>query len=433
MLLNRTRSWLTAAAFLLLGTSAGLAQHDMQLTQLEDPYEYHNGQPFAMFDETGYGKGPKGPKPNEGFFGSIERMSWFVSKPDTSLIGSPLGTIDLTGGGLDFTDENLLTNGFLTGTPGWGNRYEFGMMVDDRGWLLSVFGTVRQSQRAVTGPATILFNDPELRLAGFTDANGDGIDDDLNGNSIFGRDGEDLGTDDGMGGFILPFDGIPDVAAPVDLGDLIYNIPSFSQVVIENHVEISGVEVMRSWRAEQFHNGAVLEYYAGARFLQIDDRFRIAASGGPLDRFDLDQKVDNHIVGPQVGARIQKQQGRFVYSAEGRFLAGVNFRSINQSGSIATNADPSLGTSPVNLEPNSFINSFHDEHFSPVGEFRVSASYFLTQAIAIKAGFTGIMADGIGRASNTIDYRLPAPEITDPGDGEDFFTTGFSLGIEVNR
>ena len=93
----------------------------------------------------------------------------------------------------------------------------------------------------------------------------------------------------------------------------------------------------------------------------------------------------------------------------------------------------SLECFAASFEPHSFTNSRSDETFAPIGELRLNAHYQLTKVFALKMGYTGIIAGGMGRASRRIDYTLP--DITIRGDrkSEAFITNGFDFGFEMNR
>ena len=405
----------------------------------------HDTQPFAPADLSDYGNGLK---PNIGYFFSYERLYWSLSKPSTADIGSSTAEGFFNEQGLSVFEQNSFDTDFLKSTATWGNRYEGGYMdTNDYGWLVSVIHHLSQNQQCVLPGAQVLFDDPSGFLLGFLDANFDDIDDDVNGNNVFGRDGEDLGTpnDNPPPEFIPPPDGIIDVDAPTDFDDLVTFLPTFRVLFASQHTELNSVELMRMYRAPRLHNGGVLELYYGVRWMKIDDRFNLFGQGGVLDEFMSETKVENSMVGPQIGVRYGHQRGRWTFSTEGRFTAAANFQSVHQKTLFATNAavtgeDPMDGETmtparnfPLNLRPLASKVTASDEEFAPIGEFRIQTSYQLTRSMGLKVGYTAMMVDGISRASNRIAYRLPEMGLLNSGTRQDMFINGLSLGFEINR
>lgn len=383
----------------------------------------HKVQPFGPADISDYGNGPP---LRTGFFLSYERLYMAIGKPDSTTIGS------LAAEGPTVLDEiptflsNSFSTDFLKSTSTFGNRWEFGWRdTDQYGWLLSVIDHLSQNQSCQVTGGRVLFDDPNNFLVGFTDADGDGFDDDLDGDGIFGRDGID--TD---------FNNEPDLSAPTDLGDSRSFLPTFTTIDFSNHSEINSVEIMRTYRAPRLHGGGQFELFYGARLFRLDDWFIITANGGIFADTMVETKVQNNIAGPQIGARYSHQRGRWVLSLEGRFMPGVNFQNLRQKAEVATfgPAEPS-GTqnAPVNLTRTASKDVVNDEQFGPVAELRFQTSYIVTRSVAIKASYNVLAVGGITRASNRIDYTLPNFGITDSPRGEDLFVDGFSLGIEVNR
>jgi len=425
-------------------------------------------QPFAPADISDYGNGPK---PRLGYFFTYERVYWSMSKPSTTDVGANEAEgfyeeLPAVPGKLIY-EENSLDTDFLKNEFGFGNRFEFGYMdTNDYGWLVGVLSHVEQTQELILPSATVLFNDPQGFLGpDFQDANMDGIDDDLDGDSNYGRDGFDPN---------FPHDGIPDEGTIIDIppalpirvvdeDDKVVYIPRFDVLTVMNHTQIDGVEVMRMYRAPRLHNGGMFELLYGARLLQVEDEFGFFGSGGVLHETSIFNRALNRIVGPQLGGRYSHQRGRWLFAAEGRFLAGLNFQSITQQSRFAsiagyTNDRPvppeegDLVPDPDNpppegapgflggTAPNAFnglraYSSFarkDEEEFAPVLELRLQSSYQFTRSIAFKIGYTAMFTDGISRGSNTIDYTAIKLGIIEDSK-QDLFVQGLSLGIEFNR
>jgi hypothetical protein len=150
------------------------------------------------------------------------------------------------------------------------------------------------------------------------------------------------------------------------------------------------------------------------------------------------------MVGPQIGLRWFKQRGRWTTSLEGRFMAAANFQAVQQITNLGTNLLPNYVQNPPQVAPNQFTPIFfqglgsHSSQFtttfSPVGELRVNTAFQITRAVALKVGYTGIIAGNVTRASNRISYSGPnLISIQDNGAHQLFYSNGVNFGIEINR
>lgn len=445
MSINWKRSLVIACAVLLGGTRAASAQHvHGEVQHPFDTHAKHDFQPFAPAPLSEYGDGPQ---PNEGWFFTYERAHWHVGAPEFAEVGSTdqefprfVNFGQFAGRPLPISYENGMSNGYMDSEAAYTNRYEFGYVIDDCGWIVSVNSRLRQEQLNLLNGTVVLFDDPLGLLNGYVDLDGDGWIDDLDGDGIHGPDGIDDDLDN---------DGIP-----ADLDDLVYIPPRFDTLKIRNIAETSGAEVMRLFRYDVLHYGGVFEWGIGGRYFEFDDTFYFSGgtrdnvipltpvTGGDLARTIFKHKVDNHIVGPQIQARWSRRSGRWTLSSEGKFTAGMNFRSLRQEGEIATqfrldqitlDGEPIPPNFIVATDQTTFKNRIYDEHFSPLAELRLDASYQLTKGVSLKFGWTGMFADNVVRATNTIIYRVPTMAIADPGHGEDLIIQGVNVGVEWNR
>jgi hypothetical protein len=489
-------------------------------------------QPFAPVDISDYGNGIK---PRRGFFFSFDRMEWTISRPKVVDIGAPIpGYFLEPGGNLNqtqfpvttpvpsqvgtdtseggtFYESNSANTSQLRSKFGPGGRYEFGYMdTNDYGWLCSIISHVSQNQGYSETGATVLFNDPTGFLQGFvgfggsaTGSSGTGSgtsqDADLNNNGVFGRDGNALG-----------------VPATPDNGDARTFIPRFQYLSYTLHTELNGVEIMRMYRLPRMHNGAELDLLYGVRYFSFYDRFQVFGGNNPqgtedgfgqqqppsfntgsttttgtgsetlplpnfvtqtgtniFDNFLLTQKVQNNLIGPQIGLRYAMQRGRWQVSTEGRFFAPANFQNTHQQGTLASNyinvgvqaGNPTGSTSatgttgsttgssttttviqsvppavsaletrnaPANMHPLSFMSSLTQTGFSPTGEIRLNATYEITRAFGVNFGYTGMYLGNIGRAPTSINYTLINMGIF-PNNRENVFVNGFNVGFVFNR
>ena len=352
--------------------------------------------------------------PPTGFFFRWDRLWTTIDAPTTTVLGSATASGVFISNGITYPFINSLSSDYIDEDPEFGDRIEFGFMDPERrgGWSGSILLLDQTKQVDLPG-GTIQLNDPVGVLLGFADGNGDNIDDDLNGDNIYGRNGQDLGTPDGLGGFAPPFDGIPDTPAPQDNGDLVRWVPIFDNLSARNYVSISGLELARTRAignfAEESHWLQGFYWSLGVRYLDLDERFRLRATGSFYDETNIATSIENFIIGPQVGLGYQRTFGGWELGGSLRFLPGVNLQRGTQQGTIASNADDtSTGRNePLNLNPMAFATVQDSTEFAPVLEWRADATYALTRHLGLRVGYTGWFMGGISRASTSIDYTLP--------------------------
>lgn len=447
----------------------------------QDRAVFGDGQLFAPADLSNYGNGPARAR---GWFGRMEYVDWAIGHPHVTTIGRP-GFNPVTFDGAGFGIQvNSLDTGFITQRLNSGSRLELGYIGEGgAGWLVSHFIVHKESQHLTGANAGIAFFSPFVNgvsaLESFVDATGapvppggpDGIDDDLNGNHIFGRHGEDLGTPNTTPppAFIPPFDGIPDVPHATDFGDLAFLPVFFDTVNVRSTTSAWGIEINRLWQLSSFRGIGQWEMLAGARYLRFRDGFMVEAFGKVLDRGTAQERIlgvladsqwnttaDNNLVGPEIGVRWKTRRGRLSFIAQGRFFAASNFQQVRQAGFLAnppidengssptanpspvpiqpTPTSPTLLGRPINLFPTAFHNSFRSTQFSPAAEFRMDFSYQVFRSVAVDAGFTYFFADNIARSSNMIDYTLPAMGILASQNRANNLTIyGVNFGFSFNR
>ncbi len=397
-------------------------------------------QPFAQADLSTYGDGPS---QNTGMFFNYSRVYWSVGGPKLAGIG------DATQNGLSFVFPNVQTqtnviNSIDTTDFGqrmdWGNRFEVGYMMDNhQGWL---FGWNRVSgfQNQDYNDATVLFRDPLGMLSDFAVGGvfpagyplaGQRYAADLNGNRVFGPSGRDTGT--GFPPVPPTLDGIPDTAAATDLGDLVRVVPVFDTIRVQNVIKINHLELLYLWRSCRSDWGSEYEWMFGAGYTQVDDTFNVVATGGVLADSFWNTNIKNNIIGPKIGLRWSNIRERWKFGLEGRFLAGANIQNLVQEGEFGSNLGGNAVGTPFNLRAQSFTNDRHDLTFAPVGDFRVETSYTVTQAIALRLGYTFQAIGGISRAANRIDYAFPHLGFTDNHMNDFVIANGVDFGIEINR
>jgi hypothetical protein len=225
----------------------------------------------------------------------------------------------------------------------------------------------------------------------------------------------------------------------------------WEEMLIKNQAYLNGVEVMRMYRAPRLHHGGYFELLYGVRWLQLSDTQYVIATvderviptaPNPLTNSEWSTRAVNNVVGPQIGARMFKQTGRWVTSLEARFLAGANFQQVRQQTNLGTEIqvieaqlDSTVGAVlPLNFTGLGTQTQSFATTFSPVGELRANASFQATSNVGLKVGYTGIVMGNATRASNRVDYSgNDLISIKEGGNHQLFFSNGLNFGVEINR
>lgn len=373
----------------LVGAALGLCsvaygQHYDGFNLDAEAYNYLPGpgvkteQLFSPVDISSYGSGPKR---NEGFFGSFELVYFSMPAPEEAKIGQPGSSLD----------TSMFDTEFLGG-----QRLDLGVIYEDRGWLGSgTFMPNYDQSFSTSGAGVIMGPDPNL---------------------------------------VLP---------PT------FN-PIFPELTMRQRTQYYGAEIMRVWRVPRPRPPQTwdheVEFMVGARWMRIQDRFDVDASFGG-DDINWYTNVDNNIVGPQIGMRYAQQRGAWQWELQGRFLAGWNFQKGRQWADFdqdlydALYAQSNSFPTGVPAFPTGSTDQYSLTRFIPVGELRLNGQYYVTRKVQIECGWTFLyIGDGVGRASSSIDYKLP-PQLDDTGplgllkdkNFQDMFMHGVSVGVVVNR
>ena len=465
-------------------------------------------QLFEQPDLSPYGRGVQ---PPQGWFGSVEFINFTVGAPGDSSIGNTDVTVQQVYGRSTFTT----TTGTLThaqvavstalpagtvstivpGTSGnmvnsydqfnsnentfsadWtsGSRFEFGRINDGLGWFVSTFTLGTQTQDNTLSNVSINFANQPIGFvdivgapgtinAGQTNPSGfvgDGFDDDLDGDGVFGRFGRDRGVAPGFGN---PLDGIPDVESqgfpniPVDWDDAVTLPTIFSSLITTNRTGVWGVETNRMYRLDWSPRGGVWELFVGPRYLNVDDSYSVEAIArntnpsyyqNPLGDSFWNTDAQNNILAGQFGGRWSFQRERWQVSVETRLFAGANFQNVQQEGGFGTLNDtvvpPQTGavganTIPrrddvINMQlPASFRSQVNLVEFSPGMEMRFNLKYQVFRSVYLQLGYTAMYAENIARASKMVQYTLPGMGINSDNNKEGLFMNGVNFGVVINR
>ncbi|MFZ1936351.1 MAG: BBP7 family outer membrane beta-barrel protein [Thermoguttaceae bacterium] len=410
-------------------------------------------QIFAPADVSTYGGLPE---LNEGYFFQYDVLYWSISAPKVATIGYP-GARLVNYGPDDSRDVRYETNTLdtspLNSQFSVANRIEFGRIEDRNGWFVSIYQQRDQSQAFEAPEADINFNDP-----------------------AFGPHGERLL----QGNVNSDSTTVPPYSPPV-----FRDLPTyFNNVLVENFLDTWGVEANYLHRFMTCHNGGTFELFLGARYYEFNDNFNVSTqvSSNALNQVTAvtgnntpaatnvpsflagsywDTTAENHIVGPQIGLRWFKKQGRWTFSTEGRFMAGLNCQNLSQTVDMGpglnpgprtvvtiTNPNPPITYSynyvyppfqPVTMAHATATYVDYERVFSPMVELRLEAKYQITRSIEFKAGWTGWWVDDIARANNIINYSVGTPAGEQPlgidpsGNRQGLFVNGVTIGFTVNR
>jgi hypothetical protein len=393
MLLNRTFSHVAVGLLILLMGASALGQglEGMQL--------------FAPADVSSYGRGTQ---PNEGFFFTYDILYWTISTPRVTTVGKedrkreayilPLSVPPVLS---QIYQHNTLDTGDLQSDFDLGNRFEFGRICDNHGWMVSIYQLRERSQSIPAYNVDMVFNEvtSETNIP------------------YKPLDGRFSTTTDLLG---LPV--------------------TFSNVLLRNDTSSWGIEFDYVGRSNQLHNGGFFEWFIGPRYIEFDDNFLVNAQNSTtLGNCYWITEAQNHIIAGQIGARLFKKQGRWMISTEGRALAGVNCQNVHQTGELGIGITPGVLDSgqPYYMGPSSINHTEFIREFTPGAELRLEARYQITRSVDFRAGWTGLWLNNIARGSEMIDYTL-GPDQTYMGilrdhNRDNVFINGLTIGIDINR
>jgi hypothetical protein len=272
---------------------------------------------------------------------------------------------------------------------------------------------------------------------------GDTIDDDVDQNNVYGRNGVDTTGD-----------GVPDLFAPVDFGDVRRARVVFDELRASQKTRVWTTEFMRvhRWNRDRTDTtpGWQLQCGLGVRYMEYDEQFNVDGYGGFLGDSNWYTRARNNMVGPQGMLRGTRTWERFTVGVEGRFFGGFNFQNIRQRGTIASglDLDDVLPLALAVSRDAQFANNFNGgfsftnrrsaSEFSPTIELRLMLAYRLTNTISVRGGWTGFYTDNLARPADMIVYQFPSPSRPAMGinmdrNREDVFVNGYNIGIEWNR
>jgi hypothetical protein len=174
--------------------------------------------------------------------------------------------------------------------------------------------------------------------------------------------------------------------------------------------------------------------------------------GSPLQTGEWNTSSYNNIVGPEFAVLFETNRGRWTFSSELKFTAGLNWQNTlyrganfpdsigadyirstfnpsvtNTAGSGVSDAANTVQLSPPPLflqiygvgQSNATNDVEHNFVFTPIGEWRFGGKFRVSQAVTLHAGYTGLVMGSIARASSntaykSIDKPIQYAEVLDP-------------------
>jgi len=173
--------------------------------------------------------------------------------------------------------------------------------------------------------------------------------------------------------------------------------------------------------------------------------------GSPLQTGEWNTSSFNNIVGPEFALLLETSRGRWTLSSEFKFTAGLNWQNTLYRGAnfpdsigadyIRSTFNPSVtsaqggvlvdGQAQQLTPPPLFLQIYgvgqsnatndveHNFVFTPIGEWRFGAQFKVSQAVTLRAGYTGLVMGSIARASSntaykSVDKAVQYAEVLDP-------------------
>ena len=204
-------------------------------------------------------------------------------------------------------------------------------------------------------------------------------------------------------------------------------------------VQVQGMQIVRALRFSNHEEVKdtdqtehFLEISSGARYFRLQDRYYFENPTLILEGFVADTSMDNVSFGPQFGLRWGSSNRNWDFAAEGFFLLGYNRIDGSQTGQFGELRIPGALNTAARGQPTRFSNQQDGEDFSPIGEVRASASYQLTETLAVRLGYSAFYVSNLQYAEDAVDWSLPNMGITIDPD-QDWFTATLYANIELLR
>ena len=450
-------------------------------------------RPWAPYQHDRFGGGTRRA---EGIYGTIEGVYYTFAPVKNIVIGdtSPAtnGYRETYTGDAVLNQTNTINTNNLGVVSGMGTRAEIGNFRGHHGWSIAGYSVLDMTCSMEHPNGSVVINDRnDTTVFSIIGANVfynkilNGVSWDQFYETPF--DGERLtGVSNYYarslwGWFVAPWvNNGTDNSNTIWVGTLAPLPINFENAKVTSKMDHWVVEALYTYRCHPSRFGN-LDLFGGVRYMEIDDSLNFYGEGLPwkgveedvdtgeltgtvfaigsvLGDSDWRFKAQNHIVAPQIGARISRTNDRWTLSAEGKFMAGLNQQNLRSQGSfgsyyekINTDIFPTELLSETGraygIYPwtpigalygtRSFDHSAIRHAFSPGVEVKINANWQLTNAVGINFGVTGMWVDEIARGAYINDYSIDRTGkffgLNDDGYTNSALMYGINFGLTVNR
>ncbi|MBI1901651.1 MAG: BBP7 family outer membrane beta-barrel protein [Planctomycetia bacterium] len=400
---------------------------------------FDDARPFSLYDASSFDRKPYAP---EGFYVVYEHKVMLLQAGPVAVVGDTNRVPRFVFDGIEPTLEyNNASTGAFEAKDHKGDQVTVGYMDGNCGWEISGFKLHGHESVVELSDVHMIWADPlQLLQLRFIDADGDGFDDDLDGDLIFGRDGRD--TD-------VPPNFIPDQAAPVDFDDTVADPIIFDILRLRSELGLWGLETNRVYRFDRLHYGGWLECLIGFRYFNFNEKFGIdsisereSTSGADdvlpvtraiLSETRIDTDADNNLFTGQIGFRWWKKVHRFTCTLDGRAGVGFNWQAIHQTYSLASDQlGRNTGLIPT-YTGSGGNNDFHSTELTGFVDAKYTLAYQLTSNFSVRVGGTALYIDGLARPTNMVNYSLPNVGILGDSNRDHLIAWGYLFGFDFNR
>jgi hypothetical protein len=186
------------------------------------------------------------------------------------------------------------------------------------------------------------------------------------------------------------------------------------------HIHLNHATAFQSGELNLVETGRTFNFIAGFRWLEIQDYFRIQATGvgGAAPVFNLDVETYNRLLGGQFGVRTACDWDLFHFEFQGK--AGMFYNDATSN----LQANGTQLNAPVEISSEGECESF-------VGELNCMMSYRPCASVALRAGYQVIWICNVALGDRQIDATNPLASGVILNDRGDLTFHGPSAGIDV--
>jgi hypothetical protein len=420
MLAKRIASGLLLGGCLLAAASAVRA--DVNYGDYELALYVGDARPFDKWEGDAFDRAPYA---NEGFFFSWDYVKFLMKSVEPSTVGADgitrAGMYGTLGSMIEY---NSITTGWFSDEIFDGQDTTVGYIEKNQGWFFRWFELHGRNVDLVRSDAGVIFEDPQSLLVGFYDLDGDGLDDSFDGDLNFGRDGGNIDAD-----------------------DLVQQGVVFKEIHVNQNTKLYTIELNHLLRLPRELCGAYWETFCGVRFIDFKESFNVFGIGGVLADSFWNTEAENKIVGPQVGVRWFRTDGRFTFSGDARAVAAANFQTIRQVVSFGNKLSQNEGRGTDNSErgddtfrsrwdqfvPRESVSSYHEMELGPLVEASAQAQIHLTRKLTFRLGVKGMYMDALARPAAMINYSFPDMGVNMNNNNQRMWMVGINAGFDLNR